>query len=93
MTSDFTKCWYPLWPGSRLSCTFSGTVTRSLITLDPADNEQKDAKETAGYTWVLVVTELFNMAVNYFDAKQSARYSRVLSVTELALSGPSVIGI
>ena len=56
-------------------------------TLSPAYNEQKDAKETARYKWVLVVTKLFNMAVNDFDAKQSARYSRVLAVTELVLSG------
>ena len=56
-------------------------------TLGPAYNEQKDAKETARYKWVLVVMELFNMAVNDFDAKQSARYSRVLVVTELVLSG------
>ena len=56
-------------------------------TLGPAYNEQKDAKETARYKWVLVVTKLFNMAVNDSDAKQSARYSRVLVVTELVLSG------
>ena len=56
-------------------------------TLGPAYNEQKDAKETARYKWVLVVTKLFNIAVNDFDAKQSARYSRVLVVTELVLSG------
>ena len=40
------------------------------ITLGPAYNEQKDAKETAHYKWVLVVTKLFNMVVNDFDAKQ-----------------------
>ena len=55
-------------------------------TLGPAYNEQKDAKETARYKSVLVVTELFNTVVNDFDAKQSARYSRVLVVTELVLS-------
>ena len=59
----------------------------NVNTLGPAYNEQKDAKETARYKWVLVVTELFNMAVNDFDAKQSACYSRVLVVTELVLSG------
>ena len=65
-----------------------------LFTLGPAYNEQKDAKETARYKWVLVVTKLFNMVVNdFFDAKQSARYSRVLVVTELVLSGPSVLCI
>ena len=31
----------------------------------------------------VVVTILFNIAVNYFDAKESARCSRVLNVTEL----------
>ena len=57
------------------------------FTLGPAYNEEKDAKETARYKWVHVVTKLFNMAVNDFDAKESARYSRVLAVTELVLSG------
>ena len=42
---------------------------RKVSTLDPAYNEQKDAKETARYKWVLVVTELFNMAVN--DCEQN----------------------
>ena len=28
--------------------------------------------------WVLVVTKLFNIAVNHFDAPKSARYSRIL---------------
>ena len=60
-------------------------------TLGPAYNEQKDAKETARYKWVLVVTKLFNTAGNHFDAKQSARYSRVLVVTELVLSGTQCI--
>ena len=62
-------------------------VQPHACTLGPAYNEQKDAKETARYKWVLVVTKLFNMVVNDFDAKQSARYSRVLVVTELVLSG------
>ena len=44
-------------------------------------------QKTARYKWVLVVTELFNMAVNDFDAKQSTCYGRVLVVTELVLSG------
>ena len=60
-------------------------------TLGPAYNEQKDAKETARYKWVLVVTKLFNIVINDFDAKQSARYSRVLVVTELVLSGTQCI--
>ena len=56
-------------------------------TLGPAYNEQKDAKETVRYKWVLVVTDHFNMAVNDFDSEQSACYSRMLVVTELVLSG------
>ena len=36
---------------------------------------------------LLVVTKLFNIAVNYFDAKKSACYSRILVVTELVVSG------
>ena len=36
--------------------------------------------------WVLIVVELFNIAVNDFDAKNS-RFSRVLLVTELVVSG------
>ena len=35
---------------------------------------------------MLIVTELFNIAVNGFDAKKS-RYKRVLVVTELVVSG------
>ena len=33
---------------------------------------------------MLIVAELFNIAVNYFDTKKSALCSRVLVVTELA---------
>ena len=36
---------------------------------------------------MLIVTELFNIAVNDYVAKKSARYSRVLVVTELVTSG------
>ena len=36
---------------------------------------------------LLVVTELFNIAVNGYGAKKSTRYSRVLVVTELVISG------
>ena len=70
---------------------FTGYLKTYPNTLGPAYNEQKDAKENARYKWVLVVTELFNMAVNDFDAKKSARYSRVLAVTELVLSGTQCI--
>ena len=37
----------------------------------------KNAKETARCKWVLVVIQLFNIAVNDFDAKKSAHYNRV----------------
>ena len=53
-------------------------------TLAPAYNEQIDAKKTA---CCRVVTELFNIAVNYIDAKKSTRHRRVLVVTELVVSG------
>ena len=46
-----------------------------------------DAKETPHYKWVLIVTELLNIAVNDFDAKKSAHCSQVLVVTELVVSG------
>ena len=35
---------------------------------------------------VLVVTELYNIAVNDFDAKESARCRRVLIVIEIAVN-------
>ena len=41
------------------------------------------AKETARYNWVLIVTELFNIAVNDIHAKKSVRYGWVLVLTEL----------
>ena len=36
---------------------------------------------------MLIVTELFDLAVNDIEAKKSSRYSRVLAVTELVVSG------
>ena len=57
------------------------------ITLGPACNEQIDAKKTARCRGVLIVTELLNIAVNYFDGKKSTLRSRVLVVTELVVSG------
>ena len=33
----------------------------------------------------LLITELFNITVSYFDAKKSGRYSRVFVVTELVV--------
>ena len=56
-------------------------------TLGPAYNEQKDAKEIARYKWVLVVTELFNIAVNYIHAKKSVCHCWVLVVAKLVVSG------
>ena len=46
----------------------------------------KDAKETACYKWVVIVTKLFNTAASYFDAKKSTHCSRVLVVSELFVS-------
>ena len=46
-----------------------------------------DAKETPYYKWVLIVTELSNIAVNDYDTKKSAHCSQVLVVTELVVSG------
>ena len=37
---------------------------------------KKDAKEPAFFKWVLVLNELFNIAVNYFEAKKAACCSR-----------------
>ena len=50
----------------------------------------KGCKRKARHKWVLVVTELFNIAVDDIQAKKSGRYSRVLVITELVLSGTSV---
>ena len=46
---------------------------------------QKDAKETARYEWVLIVTKLFNIAAKWCQ-KTSVRYSRVFVVTKLVVS-------
>ena len=51
-----------------------------MNTLGLNHNEQKDAKETAHYKWVLIVTELFTIAVNDFDAKKYVRSGQVLCV-------------
>ena len=40
---------------------------------------------------MLIVSELFNAAVNDLNAKKSVRYSRVLIVTELTVSGTQCI--
>ena len=49
-------------------------------------------KKTARCRRVLVVTELFNIAVNHFDAKKLPRCRRVLVVTELGVSGTQCMG-
>ena len=55
------------------SLFFMGSIPTHLThPLTPSYNK-KDAKETARYKWVLLVTQLFNIAVNYFDVKKSAR--------------------
>ena len=69
-----------------VGCTDEKT-TNIKCTLGPAYIEQIDAKKTARCRRVLVVTELFNIAVNDFDAKKFAPCRRVLVVTELVVSG------
>ena len=39
---------------------------------------------------MLIVTELFNIAVNDFHAKKSARYSQVFIATELLVTETSI---
>ena len=47
----------------------------------------KRCKRNHSFKWVLVKTELFNIAVKYFNAKKkSARYSEVFVETELVES-------
>ena len=58
-----------------------------VCTLGPVYNEQKDSKATARYKWVLIVTEFFNIAVNYIHAKKAVPYTQILIVTELVVSG------
>ena len=67
-----------------ITCTGKNYVIMThtaYCTLGPAYNEWKDAKETVRSKWLLVVTELVNIAVNDFDAKKFARCSRVLVVS------------
>ena len=61
-------------------------VCQLKTTLGSVYNQEKDGKETACYKWVLVATELINIAVNDFDAKKSAHYRRMHVVTELIVS-------
>ena len=57
-----------------------------LSTLGTTSNESKNAKEIASYKRVIVVTELFTIAVNDFNEKKSARYGQMLVVTEIVVS-------
>ena len=52
----------------------------------PTQSEQQNTTEAAFFKWVLVVTEIFNIAVSDIHAKKSARYSQVLVVIELVVS-------
>ena len=50
-------------------------------------SKKKDAKETAHFKRVLVITETVNIVVNDFDAKKYACCIRAFIVTELVVSG------
>ena len=82
----------PVLYGGRPSGGFVNWAVRGRHgSLGSAYNEQKDAKENTHCKWVLVVTELFNIAVNDFGAKKSAHYSWVLAVTEVVVRGTQCI--
>ena len=82
----------PVLYGGRPSGGFVNRAVRGRHgSLGSAYNEQKDAKENTHCKWVLVVTELFNIAVNDFGAKKSAHYSWVLAVTEVVVRGTQCI--
>ena len=58
------------------------------FTPPPTRNEKKKhAKETDRCEWLLIVTDLYDIAVNDFDAKKSARYSWEFIVTKLEGNG------
>ena len=59
-----------------------GTVSDPYITLNLAQNEEIDENKAAHCKWVLVVTELFDIAGNDFDTKELALCSWVLVITE-----------
>ena len=61
------------------------------FTLGPGYNEQIDAKKTARCRRVLMVAELFNIAVNDFDTKKSTCCKQVFVVSELVVSGTQCI--
>ena len=71
----------PWCPQNRVSTNESRSTTLGL-----ACNEQMDAKKTAGCRRLLVVTELFNIAVNDFDTKKFTHWKWVLVVTELVIN-------
>ena len=54
-------------------------------------NKQIDANKTVCCRRVLVVTELFNIAVNGIDAKESPRCKWFLVANELVYAGPNVL--
>ena len=47
----------------------------------------KKMQKKISFKWVLVVTELFNIAVNYFSPTKSVHYNQVLVVTKRHVSG------
>ena len=71
------------WSWSGVEALLSGHLILKY-TGSRLQRKKKDAKETARYKWMLVVTELFNIAVNQFDAKKSSR--TVFVVTKLVVS-------
>ena len=64
-------------------------IVARLYTLSPACSDRERFK-TASCKWVLVVGELFHIAVD-FDAQKSAHYSWMLVVTELVVSATQCI--
>ena len=68
-------------------------IVQIIIILGPVYNKCKDAKGTAHSEWVLIVTKLFNLAVNDFDAKRLTFYSKVLIIAELIFSGTQCIRV
>ena len=56
--------------------------TRCIDTLDLAERQQIDAKETTRCKKQMLIELKLGIAVNYFDAKKCARCSRVLHSSE-----------
>ena len=59
----------------------------TVVPLTTSKNMQKKLRSKR----MLIVTKLFNMALNNFDAKKTARYIRVIVETELVVSGTQCI--